>query len=89
VHVQDFLKAEDDSKFSNDLFWQFSGSPFKAKNYQPDLNGDHILLWQRHDAILQSADDKINSGQKTILVRRDKLLPDQTVVKIILEPVLD
>ena len=85
IPVENFLKGES-TKLPESLLWTFTGSPYSAENYAPDLNGDHILLWNRHEAILQSNDEKIHSGLTKILINRDAIFPNGTKVRLILKP---
>lgn len=85
VPVENFLKGES-SNLPAPFLWAFTGSPYSADNYAPDLNGDHILLWNRHDAILQSAEESIHSGQTKVLINRESIFPNGTKVRLILKP---
>lgn len=86
IPVEDFLNFGKET-FPKGIYWDFIGSPYVPGNYKPDLNGDHILLWNRHDAILQCSNKEIHSGTAKVLLLRDKALPDGTLVKLRMKPV--
>ena len=85
IPISRFLLAEN-SELPEILLWKFTGSPYSSNNYPPDMNGDHILLWNRYDAVLQNSDENISSGQTKILINRKNCLPNGTKVKLILKP---
>ena len=82
IALESFIKSENGKGISETINFYFSGSPYSDDTYEPDVNGDHILFWQRHDAVLQCSDQEIKSGNRKILVNRDSLIPENTPVKL-------
>ena len=85
--LEAFVKGDGEIELPDKLSFYFSGSPYLDNNYKPDLNGDHIIFWDRHDAVLQSTDSKIKSGNTKIKINRNSVLPENTPVKIRLKKI--